>query len=438
MLGRRSTHAAFVTVLLLAVAAPAAPAPPEDGLGEFKKAWTRAQDPAARQAALRALGAAASVDGARALGRVALDGQVEWATREVAVASLCAISAPEVVLWASEAVAGKEKEAPLRAVLCDFLGVRATHDPQVAPLLLPALEDASPAVQVAAIRGVCRTRTPTTVDALVRLLERPATQGRVQGDCLRALRGLTGERFGSAAEWRSWWETAREGFSVPTEEEVAGRDRPDAAPAEGHRTITRLDAPAEGGSTIYGGIDSSAVLFVVDVSYSMHVKVLAGDGTNPTRLDYVKEALAGVIEKELGEKDTFNIISFSTEVRPWKRKLVTATTANKRDAARHVRGLRLEADTNICDALELAFQHPDVDTIYFLTDGMPTNGRSTIPDDILGLVRGWNAGRNVRVCTIAFMAGDGAAFNVVENKGMASTFLRALAEQNHGTFTLFD
>jgi hypothetical protein len=432
----RSTPVALATVLLLAAAALAAP--PDDAVGEFKKAWTRAQDPAARQAALRALGGSPSVEGARTLARVALDGQLDWATREVAVSSLCAISAPEVVLWASEAVGGKEKDAPLRAVLCDFLGVRATHDPQLASLLLPALEDASPAVQVAAIRGVCRTRTPTTVDALVRLLERPTTQGRVLGDCLRALRGLTGERFGTPLEWRSWWETARAGYAVPTEEELADRAEPGAAPAEGYTTVTRLDPPGEGGSSIYGGIDSSAVLFVVDVSYSMHVKVLAGDGTNPTRLDYVKEALAGVIEKELDEKDTFNIIAFSTEVKAWKRKLVAATAANKREATRYVRGLRLEAETNISDALELAFQHPDVDTIYFLTDGMPTQGRTTIPDDILGLVRGWNAGRNVRVCTIAFLAGDGAAFQVIENKSMATTFLRALAQQNDGTFTLFD
>src|SRR5690606_22291292 len=125
---------------------------------------------------------------------------------------LCAIPAPEVVLWAGKAAAGDERDPMVRAVLCDYLGARAVSDPQAAPLLLPALEDEHPNVLAAAIRGLARTRTPTTVEALVRLLERDDVTKRVRADATRALRGLTGERFASTEEWRSWWETARDGF----------------------------------------------------------------------------------------------------------------------------------------------------------------------------------------------------------------------------------
>lgn len=428
---------------LLAVTAAVALAAPDDGVGEFRKGWPRAQDPVARQALLRKLGEAQTVDAARTLVRVVLDAQVEWPTREVAVAALCGISAPAVVLWAGEAVAGDERDPLVRALLCDYLGARAVHDPQAAPLLFPALEDEHVSVLAAAIRGLARTRTTTTVDALVRLLGRDEVSGRVRGDAMRALRGLTGERFASAEEWRSWWEAARDGFAVPEAAEVERRAAGDGAAGDGggverHRTITRLEAPNHAGGSIYGGIESSAVLFVVDFSYSMHVKVMASDGSNPTRLDYVKESLAAAIEQQLDDDDTFNIIAFSTEVRPWKRKLTKASAAGKRDALRWVRALRPDGETNISDALELAFQHPDVDTIYFLTDGMPTHGKTTLTDEILGQVRGWNAGRSVRVNTIAFLAGDGAAFNVVEAKDMSSSFLRALADQNGGTFTMCD
>lgn len=421
-------------VLLTAVVALAAP---DEAVTEFKKGWPRAQDPAARQALVRQLGESGTVDAARVLVRLVLDAQLEWQTREVAVQTLVGVSAPAVVLWAGEAVAGDERDPLVRAVLCDYLGARAVHDPQAAPLLLPALDDEHGSVLAAAIRGLARTRTPTTIDALMRMLARDDLTGRVRGDAMRALRGLTGERFASAEEWRSWWETARDGFAVPEEDEVERRADADAAP-EQHRTITRLEAPGHAGGSIYGGIESSAVLFVVDFSYSMHVKVVAADGSNPTRLDYVKESLAAAIEQQLDDDDTFNIIAFSTEVRPWKRKLIKANVAGKRDAARWIRSLRPDGETNISDALELAFQHPEVDTIYFLTDGMPTHGKTTITDEILGQVRRWNAGRNVRVNTIAFLAGDGAAFNVLEAKDMSESFLRALAEQNGGTFTMCD
>lgn len=429
----------FALAPLVLLAAVVALAAPDEAVTEFKKGWPRAQDPAARQGLVRRLGEAQTVDAARTLVRLVLDAQLEWQTREAAVQSLVGISAPAVVLWAGEAVAGDERDPLVRAVLCDYLGARAVHDPQAAPLLLPALDDEHGSVLAAAIRGLARTRTATTIEALLRLLAREDVTDRVRGDAMRALRGLTGERFGSPEEWRSWWETARDGFSVPEAGEVERRVEAAGAgaPAQ-HRTITRLEAPGHAGGSIYGGIESSAVLFVVDFSYSMHVKVSAADGSNPTRLDYVKESLAAAIEQQLDEDDTFNIIAFSTEVRPWKRKLIKANAAGKRDAARWIRALRPDGETNISDALELAFQHPEVDTIYFLTDGMPTHGKTTISDEILGQVRRWNGGRNVRVNTIAFLAGDGAAFNVLEAKDMSENFLRALAEQNGGTFTMCD
>jgi hypothetical protein len=434
---RGSTSSWCRAALLSCLALGAALAAPDEPLVEFKKSWARAQDATARSAALRRLGERPSPEVARTLAKVALDGQVEWATREVAIGALTAIGAPEVVRWAGEAVAGAEKDPSVRAVLCDYLGARAVHDPAVAASILPALSDEHAPVQLAAIRGLARTRTPETVEALLRLLERPATQGRVQGDCLRALRGLTGERFGTALEWRSWWTANREGFTVPPPpdpERPSGRD----AQGEEMRTVTRLDPPGKAHESIYGGIDSNRVLFVVDNSGSMRVKVLAGDGSNPTRLDYVKEALAKAIETQLEDGDQFNVVCFSTEPKPWKKKLVEASAGNVREAVRWVRGLQLEGETNIHDTLELAFRHPNVDTIYFLTDGNATTGKTTIPDEILGAVKAWNTGRGVRVCTIGFFAGDASIFNVVEDKGMSERFLRALAQQNGGTFTFFE
>ncbi len=117
----------------------------------------------------------------------------------------------------------------------------------------------------------------------------------------------------SAVEWASWWAGARDGWR-PGEARgasPAGADDPDR-----FRTSTRVEPPTAG-KTLYREVRSGAVLFVVDVSYSMQVKLMATDGSNPTRLDYMKEATAQAIEQQLQASTRFNVLSFSTEVKGW-------------------------------------------------------------------------------------------------------------------------
>src|SRR5690606_7007322 len=63
---RWSRAALAPLIVLVASAALAA----DDAVNEFKKGWPRAQDPAGRQALIRRLGEAASVDAARTLVRL--------------------------------------------------------------------------------------------------------------------------------------------------------------------------------------------------------------------------------------------------------------------------------------------------------------------------------------------------------------------------------
>lgn len=427
-MARRARLPALALLVALAAAARAAP---DEPVAEFKKAFARATDADGRAAALRALGAAGTVDAAKLLVRLSVDPQLDWQARDAAEAALHGIAKVEVTDAAGAAVAGAkaEKDDKQRAVWAGYLAARAASDARASRLLLPALADAATAVRVAAIEGVARLGDAAAVEALVGCLEK--SDGRVLEEGMEALRGLTGQRHASAVEWASWWAGARETWK-PGDAAARPADDPDR-----FRTSTRVEPPTAG-KTLYREVRSGAVLFVVDVSYSMQVKLLATDGSNPTRLDYMKEATAQAIEQQLQATTRFNVLSFSTDVKGWQKKLVEATPANKKKAAAWVRSLRLEGDTNIHDSLELAFQHPDVDTIYFLTDGTPTHGKSTIGDDILGAVRRWNAGRKVKVHTICFLPGDGAPLGVVEDKGMAGRFLRSLAEQTGGTFTLFD
>jgi hypothetical protein len=139
-----------------------------------------------------------------------------------------------------------------------------------------------------------------------------------------------------------------------------------------------------------------------------------------------------------------------------------ATPKNVARARKWVEQLPLRLQTNVHDALELAFvlagrgardrYYPSaVDTIFFLSDGAPTrpgadNGRRMQADDprqILSAVRRWNALGRVVVHTIALglrperprrgRGRDGGGGRGAGRPGPRQ-FMRELAEQNHGKF----
>ncbi len=404
-------------------------------VGEFKKAWAAAKDDEGRTRAVDKLAQGGTVECARTLVRLAVDPAAAWQVHDAAVTALHGLTQPAVVLWAGEAAAGKkaEKEPAQRAVVCDFLAARARGgDAGAARLLLPALKDAHWSVRAAAVRGVTPLRTPDVVDALVLCLA--SSDPRIASDITRALEELTARRFATTLEWTSWWEGNRSGYTLP----AAGTpvEGAEGGASERTRTVTRLEPPS---STMYRTQDSSRMLFVVDVSYSMQVKVVvASDGQNLTRLEYVKRSLVRTIDEQLDDDDRFNLMSFSDGPKLWRKDLARGDSASKKKAIGWVEALALEGDTNYSDTLEAAFKVPEIDTIWFLTDGTPTAGRTTIGTEILGSVRKWNGGRNVRVNTIGFFAGDAASFNVVEDKGSARRLLGDLAAQNGGTFTFYE
>ncbi|TDJ76009.1 MAG: hypothetical protein E2O39_03685, partial [Planctomycetota bacterium] len=149
----------------------------------------------------------------------------------------------------------------------------------------------------------------------------------------------------------------------------------------------------------------------------------------------------------------FNILSFATDTKSWKKGLVSANVLNKSSAMDWSKRLEpiggasqedlarvglvvsagLEAGkTNTFGALEWALgmagrgtkdKHYEVavDTIFFLSDGRPTHGRFVDPDDILREVRAANDLRKVVIHTIAI--GE-----------FQKTFMERLAQENSGVF----
>jgi Ca-activated chloride channel family protein len=128
------------------------------------------------------------------------------------------------------------------------------------------------------------------------------------------------------------------------------------------------------------------IVFVLDTSGSM--------GERGGQKMKQAQAALGYALGRLDPRDRFNVISFSTEARPFRDGLIAASPENVKAAVEHVNGLTATGGTAIHDALLHALRYPPaegrVPMVLFLTDGQPTIG-PTDPAAILAAVEGWNA-----------------------------------------------
>jgi len=229
-------------------------------------------------------------------------------------------------------------------------------------------------------------REARAVPLLLDALEKET--GRLRGEVEDALERIAGLTFRFDTErWRRWWEQEKEGFTPPPLRENKGEVRRDD----------------RYGNTYYGiPVVSRRVAFILDHSGSMAAKTGTG---GRTKLDLAKDSLTQVLVNFRRETH-FNVIFFQTLVQPWEKKLTPATSDNRRRALEYVRRKSPMGGTNIHGALDLAFQDESVDTIYLLSDGMPTAGRITDPDRLLDEVLSWNLVRRITIHCISLGGGN--------------------------------
>ena len=329
----------------------------------------------------------------------------------------------------------KSPHWPVRAVAADIFG--ATRDPEVIRSLTPLLRDNFLEVQLAAIHALRQIGGREVVEAFVDDFSR--FEGRALDDVADALLWLTGEDFGtSRVSWEAWWQ------SKGKDAEIKGisRDDFDRIREESRNNTT---------GTYYGlRVISKFVTFIVDISGSME---------EPYEVDSVKlpggrkgkKGGTGVSEEDDGNKGgkkrevlpkievarrelvrvlggipsgtQFNIIPFESSFTPWRPALVQMDDDVRLQAIEFVKQLNPRGMTNVFDTLASALEDPEVNTIYFLSDGAPTMGKITEPQGILDQIRELNAERKVKIHTIGFHLDPGAA-----------SLMRRLAEENHGDF----
>ncbi len=280
-----------------------------------------------------------------------------------------------------------------------------------------------------------RAKTKKAVGMLIERLGKEQEGTRVFGDIDDALGRMTGmTRWETAEEWSTWWKNSEAAFEFPKNSGAVGTRK------------TKEEEPALGTGGVHAKfygiqVETKRAIFIIDISGSMNEPTKNPDYGGRPRVDVAKDELIKLID-ELPQGSWFNMVTFSTGVEQWLENLAEASGEKPSTGKRKPKGgpstgggldkpkdekeakkdeekvkkhdaeLRQKAKeyvqrqgangaTNIYDAFELAFEDPDVDTIFFLTDGQPTAGKETDPTAIREAVRRWNAGRGVRIHTVA-------------------------------------
>ncbi len=259
------------------------------------------------------------------------------------------------------------------------------------------LTDPAWQVRVAAIEAAETVRKPELIPLLIERIDKE--DGRLRGDLLRALRRLTRKEIGlDAGGWRIWWENHGKDFQCP-ETSANGPEGP--APLT---LATFCSIP----------LYSRRLSFVLDLSGSMR-DTANGKDAGPRKVEIVKAELQKAI-RAFTPETRFNVIllgsdaegRFDARKRVWMPRLAPATPG-ARELALHFSAAQVARGyTNIYDAVRLALQDPDVDTVILLSDGGATRGTFVSREEILDNLLAENRWRKIAIHTVRSGARKGA------------------------------
>jgi hypothetical protein len=334
--------------------------------------------------------------------------------------------------------AAKDPSPEVIVAALDALGLRP--EAEAIEILGAALADPRWQVRGAAAAGLGVSGRAAAVPWLIEALGK--AEGRSVDDVAEALARLTRKRLPPVASaWDEWWKKAGEKFRGPKDPDAGGAaagedgagDAPDGAKADGGRLVSFYGIEAR----------TDRALFVLDFSGSMN---FAGSALDKERkkIDILYEEIKRTITG-LPDGAKFNLVGFSSDVRVWKKGGAVRDGKMAREAIEWIEKQKVVGSTNIYDTLETSFRMmgvgasadksyaPAYDTIFFMTDGVPTSGKVTDRKVILGEVKRWNEGRKIRIHVVGMggkqkggRPGPGGADDIDKD------FLTKLAEENGG------
>ncbi|MCZ6574386.1 MAG: HEAT repeat domain-containing protein [Planctomycetota bacterium] len=311
----------------------------------------------------------------------------------------------------------------LRVVAATALG--EIRSPEGAEPLLQALDSPDWSLQKASIEALGKVRVKKSIEPLLVLFEKQ--EGLLKEVLYKSLVSITGQDYKyRETHWRSWWDKYGKGFTLPTERDLEKQRLLAEKALEGYAKARKYHKIV----TL-----SRKMVFVIDISASMKDKIVIP----PSAPESVREEFPDRVKMEIAKKEMieliatldkhvwFNIITFAGKVKPWKGDLVRATGGSRNGAIKFVSKLKpLEASgggrkrsggdvqkTNTYAAMMAAFgladqKIPDwkarsrVDTIFLVTDGVPTSGEITETPKLIAALTELNRTRGIVIHVICF------------------------------------
>jgi hypothetical protein len=295
--------------------------------------------------------------------------------------------------WIDDLVKMTKGEDPeMRNLAIQALG--GTRDASYLPALITALDDANWSTRMAALEALVYMRSKDAVSAIIARMAKE--DGRLQNEFANALWRLTGQPFQTNVEgWSKWWEISKDKFVFLTEEQLAQ--------VRTGEEDYRLKQTTHVKQEFFGiKIISHKVIFIIDISGSMNEGLLNEyqGMKGQSRIEVAKTELLKCVSG-LDASAFFNIIIFSTGVEKWvDGGLAAATQKNRDEAKSYIERIGANGGTNLYDAVELAFEDKDVDTIFIMSDGEPNLGKESDPVIIREHVKAWNEHRGIVINTI--------------------------------------
>jgi len=304
--------------------------------------------------------------------------------------------------------------------------------------LIDRLDDPRWQVRSAVLKGLSFFHDPVVMEALLAAAKKE--EGVLRRKYFVAMARIVDEKVpGTIEAWDSFWMANKEDLIESWKIYEKGE------PVLGNPPDVPIDTDL--GSTSFYGIrtNSKHIIFVVDISGSMHAQEGQKEGQSRIAIARreLKKAIQSLSASDADERGaaSFNIVIYSDDPSVYEDgKMIIATVKNKEKAVEWIDEHAVAAgQTNIFDAIEKAFNiisdkkgdknlKKGADTIFLMTDGVPTRGKffdasnlGGTQEVILREVRRLNKVRKITIHTIAIGGGN-------------QIFLNMLAAQNDGQF----
>lgn len=300
--------------------------------------------------------------------------------------------------------AAKHADFRHRLSAADALAKRTPADELTLRALTELLNDTDDVVRLVAAIEIGRSKIEPLVPELIARLEGDPRL-RTRRVAYEALKAISGRDYHyDPGAWRTWWKQ---------------RDTPEGAGGESFTFARYFGHP----------VMSDRAVFLVDLSGSMRWNAQ----NPPSRIEIArKEMLAALAALPKG--CVFNIVVYSDRVRAWQRSEVQATPENVSRAVAFVEKTfeDPQGDTHTYDALKQVFGHNSkFDTVYFVSDGIPSEGAFISHEGILANVRIWNRYRRAVIDTVALTLDRGLP-NLAPKYKDEKDFMTRMAESTGG------